>query len=56
MPKKNDTKKLDGAHLVAIQRELNIDILNHEYITSGAANDIFRITTKDLSLMIKKSK
>ena len=40
MPEKDDTKKLDGAHLDAIQRELNIELLTHEYITSGAANDI----------------
>ena len=56
MPEKDDTKKLDGAHLDAIQQELNIELLTHEYITSGAANDIFRLTTKDLSLMVKKSK
>ena len=56
MPEKDHTKKLDGAHLYTIQQALNIDILSHEYITSGAANDIFRIVTEDHSLIIKKSK
>jgi hypothetical protein len=40
MPEKDDTKRLNGAQLDSIQLALNIDILSHQYITSGAANDI----------------
>ena len=56
MLEKDDSKKLNGAQLDSIQLELNIDILSHQYITSGAANDIYRIVTTDHSLIIKKSK
>jgi fructosamine-3-kinase len=50
------SKRLNRVQIDVIQHEMDIDVFSHKYITSGAANDIFRIFTENSSFITKRSK